>query len=614
MEKHWLTMERETALLPGEYQSRFNRCKSYLKRLKQDNLLMYYRMEAGLFNMMRRMDGIHGGWDSPTSFAKGMFTGHWLSAASMAYAADGDMELKARVDAAVEALRKCQEENCNGWAFAVPEKHLSWLKRGKYAYNPFYSIHKSLMGYMDAWRFGGNGTALQMVKDCAAYFTAWSGDVTREMMDRIMDENETGGMLEVWARLYAATGDPSHLELMRRFERPKLYAALSEDRDFLTNMHANTTIPEIAGAAACYEATGEARYRQTVEAYWKHAVRERGSFATGGQTSGEVWTPGLDFSCRLGELTQEHCTVYNMMKVAGCLLRWTGSADYADYIERNLVNGVLAQTFLTARSLDIAKDPWPPREYLVSYFLPLGYGVTKKWGTETEDFWCCHGSAVQANAEHTHRICFRTPDGIAICQYIPSKITYGNGSITLQSSASAGELIALGGIRAAGRAHRPDALEYEIAMDFPEPNEFELLLRIPWWVNGKPDVTIDGSPCANQAAHGFLSVKAMWHRQQIRISLPKALRAEELPGEPGTVAFMDGPVVLAGLADGQYEFAGDAHDPSTILRPYDERGWNAWNPGWRTVNQPKTMLFMPLNAITEEQYTVYFHIRNGSES
>ena len=609
MGKNWLPMEHETVLLPGEYLSRFGKCKAYLKRLRQDNLLMYYRMEAGLFNMMRRIDGIHGGWDSPTSFGKGMFTGHWLSAASMAVTSDGDTELRARLDAAIETLRQCQTENGNGWAFAVPEKHLTWLKRGKYAYNPFYSIHKSLMGYMDAWRYAGNQTALQIVKDCAIYFSVWCGDVTRGQMDRIMNENETGGILEIWAQLYTETHDPAHLALMRLFERPELYGALADDRDFLTNMHANTTLPEIAGAAACYEATGEDRYRQAVEAYWRKAVQDRGVFVTGGQTSGEVWTPPGDLADRLGELTQEHCTVYNLMKIADYLLRWTGKSEYADYIERCLTNGVLAQTFLTARSLDVVKEPYPPQEFIVSYFLPLGYGTTKKWGTETEDFWCCHGTAVQANTQHAHRIWFKTPEGLALCQYIPSRVKFRGGSISLQTTTATGELISLAGRRAAGQVHRPNQLEYEMTMDFAEPQEFAMLLRLPWWLSGNATLTIDGSPCAFQTREGFISIQALWHRQHVSLAFPKSLHIEELPGEPDTVAFMDGPAVLAGLTDGQYELYGDVQDAQSILAPYDERGWTTWNPGWRTVNQPKTIRFVPLNTVTEERYTVYFPVR-----
>ena len=51
----------------------------------------------------------------------------------------------------------------------------------------------------------------------------------------------------------------------------------------------------------------------------------------------------LPQAARLGDKNQEHCIVYNMMRLADYLLRWTGDVAYADYWERNLYNGILAQ-------------------------------------------------------------------------------------------------------------------------------------------------------------------------------------------------------------------------------------------------------------------------------
>jgi len=89
--------------------------------------------------------------------------------------------------------------------------------------------------------------------------------------------------------------------------------------------------------------TGEERWRAVVEAYWRAAVVSVGITAPAGRASGEYWTPPQQLSARLGDKTQEHCTVYNMMRLADTLLRWTGEAAYADYWERNFYNGTLAQ-------------------------------------------------------------------------------------------------------------------------------------------------------------------------------------------------------------------------------------------------------------------------------
>ena len=94
-----------------------------------------------------------------------------------------------------------------------------------------------------------------------------------------------------------------------------------------------------------YEVTGEERYRKVVENYWELAVNRRGSFATGGQTDGESWTPPNRQSARMSDMNQEHCVVYNMIRLADYLYRWSGKKEYHDYIEQNIYNGLFAQGF-----------------------------------------------------------------------------------------------------------------------------------------------------------------------------------------------------------------------------------------------------------------------------
>lgn len=97
-----------------------------------------------------------------------------------------------------------------------------------------------------------------------------------------------------------------------------------ENRDALTNWHANTTIPEAQGAARAWEVTGGDRLRAIVEAYWDWAVTRRGTYVTGGPTCGEIWSPPFEQAAGLGDKNQEHCTVSNMVRLAEYLWRWTG--------------------------------------------------------------------------------------------------------------------------------------------------------------------------------------------------------------------------------------------------------------------------------------------------
>jgi DUF1680 family protein len=180
-------------------------------------------------------------------------------------------------------------------------------------------------------------------------------------------------------------------------------------------MHANTTIPEIHGAARAWEVTREDRWRDIVEAYWRCAVTERGYFCTGGQNNGEFWIPPQQLSTRLGDKTQEYCTVYHMMRLAEYLLRWTGDAAYEDYWERNLYNGTLAQQHADTG--------------MVTYHLPMRSGSLKKWGTPTDDFWCCQGTLIQGHSVYPNHIFFEDGKDLVLTQYIPCQLDWSKNGI-----------------------------------------------------------------------------------------------------------------------------------------------------------------------------------------
>jgi uncharacterized protein len=447
-------------------------------------------------------------------------------------------------------------------------------------------VHKTLMGLLDMAAHAGNEQALDVLVKWARWFHRWTAQYSRAQLDNILDV-ETGGMLEVWANLYGITGQEEHLDLVRRYDRPRLFEPLLAGADPLTNMHANTTVPEIQGAARAWEVTGERRYRDIVEAYWRQAVTERGCYCTGGQTNGEVWPPKQELAARLGDKTQEHCVVYNMMRLAGYLLRWTGDVAYADYWERNLYNGILAQQH--------------SRTGMIAYFLPLAPGAQKNWGTPTETFWCCHGTLVQAHTQHWDNIYFATGEGLAVCQYIPSTVECQVAGTSVRVTQTRDPQ--------PGAEHRPQCLAMDLDIACSQPVEFTLQLRLPWWLAGEARVTVNGDlQAVSSARSSFTAVRRTWSGDRVHVELPKALTACPLPDRPDTYAFLDGPVVLAGLCDQERRLQGDVTRPESLLVPDNEREWANWLPGYRAAGQDLGLRFRPLYEITDERYTVYFPV------
>lgn len=574
-------------LLPSLFQERFRINRKYMMSLQNDNLLQSHYFEAGLWSVPQKPKDCHWGWESPTCQLRGHFLGHWLSGAARIYAWANDEEIKAKADYIVSELARCQRENGGEWAGPIPEKYFDWIARGKRVWAPHYTVHKTLMGLYDMYESAGNEQSLDILINWAKWFHRWTGQFSRQELDDILDV-ETGGMLEVWANLYGVTKQQEHLDLIERYDRPRLFDRLLAGEDALTNVHANTTIPEVHGAARAWEVTGENRWREIVEAYWKLAVTDRGFYCTGSQTCGEIWTPPGEFSARLGDKNQEHCVPYNMMRLAQYLFHWTGDIQYADYWERNLYNGILAQQH--------------PDTGMVAYFLPLEPSAVKRWGSPTEDFWCCHGTLVQAHSIYYDNIYFGADNGLVVNQYIPSKLnwTFGDTKVEITQTFDT----------QTGRTRRPESVAFNLAIKAKQPVDFALDIRLPWWLKGTPVVTVNGTP--SEIAHqpsSYYRIKRTWNQDEIHVELPKGLTIEPLADMHNTVAFMDGPVVLAGLCDEERTLYGDPDNPKTILTPDNEREWIWWKPGYRTVNQERGLRFLPLYEIRDQRYTVYFPIK-----
>lgn len=600
-------MINDTKLLSSVAESKRQRNIDYLMELKVENLLMPYYIESGLHGSLHwgfDYNTCHGGWDSVVSHIRGTFTGHWLSAAARIYDEIEDMQLKAKADYIVNEIAKCQEANGGQWAFPIPEKYLYALKEGKHFWAPQYVCHKLMMGLLDMYQFAHNEQAYSMLLRCADWFYEFSGDISRVTMDMMMDIEESGALMELWADLYAVTKDDKHLQLMKRYERPKLTDPLFEGKDVLTNMHANTTIPEIHGCARAYEVTGEERYRTIVENYWECAVTNRGQYATGGQTNGEVWTSKNKQTARLGKHNQEHCVVYNMIRLANYLYTWTGETKYSDYIEQNIYNGLFVQGF----PQDIKADD----AAIVAYYLPLAAGSKIEWGSKTKDFWCCHCTVVQANARYREYIYYKANDDIVVSQYMPSELNTVIKGVAVKIEQTefdlGGHCIEITDI-SQEIEDRPQYIKQQFKVKTEDSVRFAIKFRLPWWLQGKATVTIDGKEIAYATDQGYGVIEQNWTANTVVITLPKEITAWKLPDEPNTIAFLDGPVVLVGVVNEERILVGDIDNLSGLIKPHNERMWTSWTKEYKTVNQQFGFYLKPLNEIVHERYVVYFPIK-----
>ena len=600
---------KSVKLFEGEMLRREQENKKYLMSLENLYLLRSYRHEAGRFSDREHDVNALNGWEDLSCQLRGHFLGHWLSAAAFHYQETEDVELKAKAEAILMELEECQKDNGGEWACSIPEKYLYWIGQGRNIWAPQYTIHKLFMGLVDVYRIMKVERALAIADKLADWFYRWSGSYSDEEFDDILDV-ETGGMLEIWADLLEITGDEKYKTLLTRYYRGRLFDPLLEGKDVLTNMHANTTIPEIMGCARAYEVTGEEKWLEITQAYWKCAVTDRGYFVTGGQTQGEIWTPKMKMKARLGDKNQEHCTVYNMIRLAEFLFRQTGDPAYMHYIEYNVQNGIFAQTY-------------GPNGGLLTYFLPMKAGSKKDWAGRRDTFFCCHGTMVQANAAWNRRLYYQDADKLYVTSYANSDVVFEmngqsvrlvqrqdmlNGSMMTCSENNTKQTV---NDIAAAYANRPDFRKYDFVVNTDSDVAFTLLLRIPDWIKADACVYVNDELVEETSATDrFVTIDRTWKDgDKVVLTLPIGLDFITLPDDETMGAFRYGPDVLAGVTDKERILKLESDKPEDELSADTERQWGDFRTFYRTENQDPGISFMKLNDIYEEPYQLYFKIK-----
>ena len=595
----------------GVFRDRMNVDKRYLLELDSQCLLQNFYIEAGIIMPGLQMvpdpakANLHWGWEAPVCQLRGHFLGHWLSAAAAFVATDGDNDLKVKLDFIVSELARCQELNGGEWVGSIPEKYMNRLARPEYIWSPQYTMHKTVMGLVDAYRYAGNKQALEIVDKLADWYVKWVDTMTK-VDPRIAYKGEQGGMLEQWAELYSITGNEKYKTLIDAYKDHDIYKRLENPGDALSDDHTNASIPVSHGSARLYEVLEDKEqkeyFRKVTERFWEEAVDNRGMLATTGANAGEFWIPPHRMAQYIGDNDQEFCTVYNMVRLADYLYRWTGESRYADYIESAVYNGFLAQQNMFSG--------------MPTYFLPLKAGSKKKWGSKRNDFWCCHGTMVQSPTLYPSLIYFTDEDekNITVAQYIPSRaeVKLGNDDIVISQKT---DMISYNNQVFFDDHAGGEKTRWSIRFDISGSGDeaFTVKLRVPAWSASEPKIVVScGEVSGQKIENGYIVLEiAKPAETAVNILFDAKVRALPLDDQPELAALVDGPIVLAGLTDKDrgITYSGDV---STALYQRTEHTYTTYvwkQNNYITKDQPENFELKPLYDVTDETYTVYFTLK-----
>ena len=122
-------------------------------------------------------------------------------------------------------------------------------------------------------------------------------------------------------------------------------------------------------------------------------------------------------------------------------------------------------------------------------------------------------------------------DALYVNLFVPSTVTWRARGLTLTQ-----------------RTRFPYEDATRITIDAPRPTRATLHVRRPAWCDGMTVAVNGRAQRVDLSAEGYVRLGREWRAGDVvEVRLPMTLRTEPLPGTPDVVAFIYGPIVLAGL-------------------------------------------------------------------
>lgn len=578
---------RDVKLLEGPFRDAQERDKGYILRVDVDRLMHWWRVNNGLPSAAQP----YGAWKAQDYAFQGHYEGHFLSACAQMYRSTGDERFKERLDRVVAVIAEAQRARGTGFIAPFPEQ---WVRimagleprpadLGRLPV-PWYALHKVYQGLLDAHTLAGNAQALEVMRGVARWLEGYAAPVGDVAFQKMLDE-EHGGINEAIANLAAITQDPKLLALAQRFCHRRVLEPLARGEDVLDGLHANTQVPKFTGFARIHELTGATMHRDAARHFWEVVVRER-SYANGGNSDHEHFTPKARLSRALSNGNCETCNTHNMLKLTRHLFAWEPRAAVADYFERAQLNHILSSQ--------------SPETGTVTYFHPLQGGSRKGFGPGWPNFGCCHASGMENHAKYGDSIYFqRGAARLFVNLFIASELDWRAA-----------------GLRVRQTTRFPEEEGTTLAVACAKPVRTTISIRRPGWAGAACAVTINGAPAAaTPGPEGYIDLAREWaDGDTVAVTLPMSLRREGFRDHPDRVALFHGPVLLVAKADEGCRMASALKPAGRALAAISPAGRPLRFTGdpevFRRDVVARPVEFQPLYQTVRDAYTVYWDLQD----
>jgi len=590
-------------LLPSFWKDMAELNRSFLYALPSERLAHNFRVTAGIPSDADPL----GGWEAPDCELRGHYVGHYLSSCALMHASTGDQFIAQKAADLITMLSACQAKD--GYLGAYPATFYDRLRKHEQVWAPFYTYHKIMAGLIDMYEHTGNQQALDMAVRMADWADTYARSFADDDWQRVLLV-EHGGMNEASFNLYAITGKSKYRDLAYRFEHKKIFDPLAANDDKLDDNHANTNIPKVIGAARGYELTGDQRYRDISQNFYR-IVTQHHAYCTGGTSNGEMWHKAEAIASELGPAAEECCCSYNMMKLTRHLFGQQPDAAFFDYYERLLMN---------------VRHGTQDRNGMLMYYVPLQPGMYKTFGTIFDSFWCCTGTGSEEYSKLNDSIYFHDNDAVFVNLFIPSTLNWQDRGLKLRQE-----------------TEFPHEERITFTIETSPSIPTALKIRLPYWATEGMQVSINGQAQNITASPStYVTLLHPWKAGDvIAVDIPLVLHLAPAPDDKDVQAAMFGPLVLAarlgteGLTtsmiyggEGPRGFDDGYPMPVIDTRPHQHHGpngepiaaaptppdavWFARTEAsplyplqFQTKGRGPTHTLVPLSHITDERYSVY---------
>lgn len=453
----------DVQLLEGPMLDQFKHNHMLFLNLSDDSLLKPFRQAAGMSAPGEEM----GGWYSPsnrfdppkdmTGYIPGHSFGQYLSGLARAYAITGDKATQQKVQRLVAAF-----------APTVTTKFYEGYCI------PAYTFDKTICGLIDAHQFAGDPSALAVLNKATDAVLPWLPEkaLNREEMLARPHKNiaftwdETYTLPENFYLAYQRGAGIRYRQLAQRFlEDDTYFGPLSEGRNVLPGQHAYSHVNALCSAMQSYLTDGSEKHLQAARNGFQFVLEQ--SFATGGWGPDEGFrTPGTEELAKSVATSHNSfetpCGAYGHFKIARYLMRVSGDSTYGDSME-----AVLYNTILGAR---------PIRPDGVSfYYADYNHNAVK---VDYDQKWpCCSGTFPQLTADYGISSYLRSPQGIYVNLFVPSRVTWrqGNARVTLTQQTA-----------------YPRVGEIAMHLKLDRSEQFTVALRVPAWAGPHSIIQVNG--------------------------------------------------------------------------------------------------------------------------